>query len=268
MPYSPELSAAQLSQDPAAQPLDQTYTVSAAAGSTIVDNTVALSIPAGAAGARSGDTLSVSLQPLGQALALLAQSGVAEQTVGIWPPIPRGLARFSASGTVFGVRVADGNGVAVSAFTAPVTLSIKLKPADLVGANGELSVPTVAYLVEPDTPAMVNPDNFPPGSWVFFPASAISVDVANSVVTVQAQALGDAVAVFNRPPPYVRTLGPAALFSGYDPETSLTFGRRVQPTYLQVIEPQIGDRLLVIELATGGYTYVNAADVAVATGVR
>jgi hypothetical protein len=51
------------------------------------------------------------------------------------------------------------------------------------------------------------------------------------------------------------------LLSSFDPETSQTFGTRSQSTRLRVLEPQIGNRLLVMDPSTGGSAYVNAADV-------
>src|SRR5205814_2280087 len=46
-----------------------------------------------------------------------------------------------------------------------------------------------------------------------------------------------------------------------DPATSQTFGTKPQFSTLQVVEPQIGARLLVLDPDTGNYSYVNAADV-------
>ena len=39
------------------------------------------------------------------------------------------------------------------------------------------------------------------------------------------------------------------------------FGVRPEQTRLEVVEPQIGDRLLVRDPANGGYAYVNASEV-------
>jgi len=61
---------------------------------------------------------------------------------------------------------------------------------------------------------------------------------------------------------YVQTLAPnTPELSSFDPGTSQTFGTKPQFAYLQVVEPQIGGRLLVLDPDTGNYGYVNAADV-------
>jgi hypothetical protein len=39
------------------------------------------------------------------------------------------------------------------------------------------------------------------------------------------------------------------------------FGTKAQHSYLRVVEPQIGSRLLVLDAETGDYAYVNARDV-------
>jgi hypothetical protein len=189
-------------------------------------------------------------------------AGFAQRVLDPDIPLPRGRAQFSLDGTVFRARVVDQAGRAVGAFAAPVTLAIKYTPADLAAANGVAAALAPAYLIEEDTPAIVNPDHFSPGSWVFFPPSAVSVDSANGVLRVQTQALGAAIAVFGRPAPVVRTrAGNTWLYSGFDPVTSLIFGARSQQTRLEVVEPQIGDRLLVRDPANGSYAYVDANEV-------
>ncbi|HUZ77300.1 MAG TPA: hypothetical protein VMV93_06920, partial [Chloroflexota bacterium] len=52
-----------------------------------------------------------------------------------------------------------------------------------------------------------------------------------------------------------------ALQSSFDPKSSQSFGTTSQFSYLQVVEPQVGTRLLVMNPATGNYAYVNATDV-------
>ena len=61
---------------------------------------------------------------------------------------------------------------------------------------------------------------------------------------------------------YVQTLrGNAALYSSFDPASSQTFAGKPRFAYLQVVEPQVGSRLLVLDPATKNYAYVNASDV-------
>lgn len=259
--YAPELAAAALSQQPDARPVAQTVTFSAAAGSTIVNNNVALSIPPGAL-AGSGDTVSITLEPVGPSAADPAEPVFAERLFAPAVAVPRGAAKFSWDGTVFRASVADQAGGAVSAFAAPVTIVIKYGPADLAMAGGSVQRLAVAYLVQADTPASVNPDSFPPGSWVFFPPSAVEVESANALITVHTQALGGAVAVFGRPAAPVRSVVPQiGLYSGYDPATSAIFGTRPMWAEFIVVEPQVGERLLVLDPLGGSYAYVNAADV-------
>lgn len=257
--YSPDIPVNQLSQDANARPAPQTTTFDAAAGATIINNNVALSIPPGVTGNGSAQNLTVTLQPAG---GTGPSSSAAGQPVIQTLTTPDGPARFDAAGTVFRVGVTDQAGNAVVAFAAPVTLAIKYSPTDLASANSDPSGVAAGYLVDTSTPALVNPDAFPPGSWVFFPASAVHIDPASSVITIQAQALGGAIAIFSSSSAFVQTIGPSApLLSSFDPDTSQTFGSRPTATYLRVMEPQIGDRLLVMEQDTGGYAYVNAADV-------
>ncbi len=52
-----------------------------------------------------------------------------------------------------------------------------------------------------------------------------------------------------------------ALYSSFDPASSQKFAGKPQFTYLQVVEPQVGSRLLVLDPATKNYAYVNASDV-------
>ncbi len=229
-------------------------TISGTEGSTIVDNDVALSIPPGAAGAGA---LTVALQPLA---GLPAEESFAERALGAEAvPLPSGM---SPSGTVFRASVADQAGVPVSAFAGPVTLAIKYGPSDLALVAGDPARLAAAYLVQTDTPAIVNPDHFPVGSWLLFPPTAVQVDQANSLLRIQAQALGGAVALLAKPASYVRVISPSAvLFSGYDPTTSRAFGTRPMLTTLRLVEPEVGSRILVLDEATGSYAYVNAADV-------
>ena len=61
---------------------------------------------------------------------------------------------------------------------------------------------------------------------------------------------------------YVQTVKPdTQLQSSFDAKASQSFGGTAQFSYLQVVEPQVGTRLLVLNPKTGNYAYVNATDV-------
>jgi len=79
---------------------------------------------------------------------------------------------------------------------------------------------------------------------------------------VKTQAIGSVLSVVTNPVGYVQTVKPnTAEQSSFDPGSSQTFGTKAQFSYLQVVEPQVGTRLLVLDPATGNYSYVNATDV-------
>jgi hypothetical protein len=50
------------------------------------------------------------------------------------------------------------------------------------------------------------------------------------------------------------------LYSSFDPAKSTVFGTKKQGSYLRMVEPQIGSRLLVLDLDSGNYAYINARD--------
>jgi hypothetical protein len=50
------------------------------------------------------------------------------------------------------------------------------------------------------------------------------------------------------------------LFSSFDPRNSELFGSKKNASTLQVVEPQIGTRLLTRDPDTGKYAYVEAKD--------
>jgi len=65
-----------------------------------------------------------------------------------------------------------------------------------------------------------------------------------------------------QPGGYVQTLKPgSALYSSFDPATAQPFGSKPQFAYLQVVGPEVGSRLLVLNPATKNCPYVNASDV-------
>ena len=241
--YSPSISASQLSQNANAHVQMQTASFDAAAGTTIINNNVGLSIPPGAAG--TSGTVILTLEPAGQSQSS-EPSTFAERSFAQAQP--------GVQGTVFRATVTDQTGQTITTFAAPITLMVKYGAAD-----GTMA----AYLVDTITPAMANPNSFPPGAWLFFPPSVTSTDTASGVVTVQTQVLSAVIAIFSNSASDVRTVVPhAPLLSSFDPATAETFGTRPPGTRLRVVEPRVGDYLLVLDPATGGYTYVSATDVA------
>jgi hypothetical protein len=60
---------------------------------------------------------------------------------------------------------------------------------------------------------------------------------------------------------YVQTLGDDTPVLSSFAGDAQTFGSKSQFSYLQVVEPQVGNRLLVLDPDTGNYAYVNATDV-------
>src|SRR5262249_33873695 len=104
--------------------------------------------------------------------------------------------------------------------------------------------------------------HFPIGTFVFFPPSNVATNFVDGTLTVTTQALGSTVLVMTNPVGYVQTTAPdAALHSRFDPGTSVQFGVRSPFTFLQVMEPQVGARLLILDPDSNNYAYINAADV-------
>jgi hypothetical protein len=177
-------------------------------------------------------------------------------------PVPGGPARFSPNGSVFDVSITNASTVPITTFGAPITVTIRYSSADLAMANGDPSLLTVAYLIDANSPQIENPLGFPVGTWVFFPPSAVKIDPVGGTISVTTQALGSVVAVFANPPGYVQALAsPTNLYSSFDPQTASQLDGKGQFSYLQVIEPQIGSRLFVLDPITQNYAYVNAVDV-------
>jgi hypothetical protein len=177
-------------------------------------------------------------------------------------PVPGGPAQFSPNGTIFDMSIKDGSGNLITTFAAPLTVVFRFNAADLAMAKNNPSVLTAAYLLDANSPPIENPNHYPIGTWVFFAPSVTTLDTTNNTVTVNTQAVGSTLSVFSNPVGYVQTLSPSTPeLSSFDPATSQTFGTKPQFSYLQVVEPQIGGRLLVLDPDSGNYTYVNASDV-------
>ncbi len=173
---------------------------------------------------------------------------------------PGGPFQFSANGTIFAVNVSE-SGTPIRVFAAPVTLLLRPNAADLAMARGDPRLLTPAYMIDADSPAIENPFGFPAGTWVRFPAVNSTVDPATGTIAVRTRRLS-LVSLLANSGGYVQTLVKgAALWSSFALDAQITGAPKPQFTYLQVLAPQIGTRLLVLDPDTGSYAYVNAADV-------
>ncbi|HUZ75969.1 MAG TPA: choice-of-anchor Q domain-containing protein, partial [Chloroflexota bacterium] len=177
-------------------------------------------------------------------------------------PVPGGPAQFSPNGTVLEISITNATtGVPITTFPAPVPITFKYNAADLGQANGNPTLLTAAYVIDANSPPLENPLHFPVGTFVVFPPSATTLDTATGTIVVNTQAIGSTLSVVTNPVGYVQTTTPSAPELSSFANNAQTFGSKPQFSYLQVVEPQIGSRLLVLDPATGNYTYVNASDV-------
>jgi hypothetical protein len=87
------------------------------------------------------------------------------------------------------------------------------------------------------------------------------LNTTTGTITVTTQLIGSTISVVTNPVGYVQTVSDTTPELSSFGDNAQTFGDKPQFSYLQVVEPQIGDRLLVLDPDTGNYTYVNAADV-------
>src|SRR5581483_7621365 len=222
--------------------------------------TVTAQLPAASGGTVLAGNVGLSFS----AKALSALSGPVAVSVDAQPPagFPGGPAQFSPNGTIVDVNVRDSRGQLVTTFADPVDVLFRYNGADLAMARGDPGVLTAAYVLDAQSPAIENPLHFPVGTWVFFPPSNVKLDTASGTIAVRTQAIGSIMSVVSTSIGYAQTLKPEVrLFSSFDPATSVIFGSKKQFSYLQVLEPQIGSRLLVRDLQSGNVAYVNAADV-------
>lgn len=246
LPRSPAITTNILNQLLATTsvPVPVSAAVSSASGGTIVAGNVGISFsPRSLAGFPSTIRVDVTTAP----------------AIGM----PGGPAQFSPNGTLLDISISDPTtGATLTTFPDAVTVTLKYNGADLGQANGDPSMLGVAYVIDAASPDIENPNHFPAGTFVLFEPEAATLDAANGLIRVQTQAIGSAFTVLTQPLGYVQTLAPDTReFSSFDPATSLVFAVRPQFTYLQVVEPQIGMRLMVLDPRTNNYAYVNARDV-------
>lgn len=245
-------------------PTSSTGTFSASQGGSLSASNVGLIFSPGSLAGTNGPVI-VSIQPAGT-LSLTAPDCLAGAACGLIrqalrPTVPGGPFQYSPNGTLFQVTVTDQAGNAIRTFPSPVALLLKPNAADLAMARGDPKQLAVAYMVDEQTPAIANPLRFPAGTWVFFPPSAVTQDPATGNLLVQAQVLSGLISVFSHPVGYVQVLKDSAPLLSSFASDAQTFGRKPQWSYLQVVEPQIGERLLVQDPTSKNIAYVNAADV-------
>jgi len=178
--------------------------------------------------------------------------------------IPGGAAQFSPNGTLLDITVTDlSTGQPVTTFAAPVELTLRYNAADVGQANGNVASLTAAYVIDSGSPDVENPLGFPDGTFVVVAPENAALDAVQGIITVRTQAIGSVFTVITSPIGYVQTLiDGVSEFSSFDPTSSQTFGARPQFSTLEVVEPQIGERLLILDPDTHDYAYVEAADVA------
>ncbi len=173
-----------------------------------------------------------------------------------------GAGAASPNGTQLDITIHDQNGNSVTVFPQSVTVVTKPGPADLSQANGDFGSLTLYYVIDSLSPGAENPNHFPVGTRVLVDPKVITKDPVNGVLAANLNFLGSVLGVVSNPVSYVQTVNPnATLQSSFDAGNSQSFGKTGQFSYLQVVEPQIGNRLLVLNPATGNYAYVDATDV-------
>ncbi|HVA23611.1 MAG TPA: hypothetical protein VMW62_04385, partial [Chloroflexota bacterium] len=245
---------AQIANAPA--PVAVSAAVSATQGGVIVAGNVAIVLNAAAFNLPVPVAVPGQPAPVGPVVQVVVQP----QPAGV--PVPGGPAQFSPNGTVLSISITDqATGQPITTFAVPIQLTLKPNAADVAQSNGHPETLTAAYVIDALSPALENPLHFPVGTFVIFPPSNVVNDIASGTVTIQTQAIGSTIAVVTNPVGYVQATDAAPVLSSFDPNNTQTFGTKPQFSYLQVVEPQIGNRLLVLDPDTGNYGYVNATDV-------
>jgi len=249
-------------------PVNVTATIDAAAGGIVIAGNVGIAFPPGSlAGVTGPVTITFTANPN---LTSVNQGGPSA---------------FSANGTIFNIEVRDSTGKLITTFPNPVVIVTKPNDADkamgiskqnvfglLAGGFAQLapapsSIPgfdalTLGYVIDADSPEGENPNHFPIGTLVIVAPSVITKDPVAGVISANLNFIGSVVGVVTNPVGYVQTLTPnAPVLSSFDQSNAQVFSNKSQFTYLQVTEPQIGNRLLVIDPDTNNYAYVNATDV-------
>jgi len=175
--------------------------------------------------------------------------------------VPGGPAEFSPSGSIVDISVRDKAGKLVTTFPEPVDILFKYNSADLSMAHGDASILRAAYVLDQNSPDIENPNHFPLNTWVFFPPDNLKLDAGSGTISVKTQAIGSIFSVVAVGVGWAQTSNPdAQLYSSFDPGKSAVFGKKKLGSYVRMVEPQIGGRLLVLDIDSGNYAYMNARD--------
>ena len=225
-------------------PASETVTVNTSSGGVAAAGNTAFSFPPGAFGAATGNvTINITTANL--------------STINIG-----GASQFSPNGTVIDISITDSNGTPITTFPQAITAVLKPNAADLGIANGNFGDLTLFYVVDALSPLGENPNHYPVNTRVVVAPSVISIDPVNGFISANLNFLGSPLGVGTNPAGYVQTLNPkTSLLSSFDTSNAQSFGIEKQFSFLQVVEPQIGDTLMVLNPATGNYAYVKASDV-------
>ncbi|MBV9120389.1 MAG: hypothetical protein JOZ39_06750, partial [Chloroflexi bacterium] len=140
----------------------------------------------------------------------------------------------------------------------PITL--KYNAADVGQANGNVNSLTAAYVIDENSPDIENPMHFPIGTFVVFAPEHSHLDPISGIIVVDTQAIGSVISVVTNPVGFVQTTSNTPELSSFAGDAQ-QFGTKPPNTYLQVVEPQIGDKLLVLDPDSGNYAYVSASSV-------
>jgi hypothetical protein len=180
--------------------------------------------------------------------------------------VPGGPAQFSPSGSIVDITVHDTDGKLVTTFPEPVEILFKYNDSDLAMAHGNPNELRAAYVLDADSPAIENPNHFPINTWVFFPPDNLTLDTTGGTIGVRTQAIGSIFSVVGVGVGWAQTVRNAELYSSFDPAKSVVFGTKKQGSYVRMVEPQIGSRLLVLNVDSGNYAYMNARDLKPSAG--
>lgn len=224
------------------RPSSVSATIEPAAGGTVLAGNIGLSFsPKSLSEVGEGASVHVEAQPKAN--------------------VPGGPAQFSPNGSIVDISVRDKAGKLVTTFPDPVEILFKYNTSDLAMANGDANLLRAAYVIDDDSPELENPNHFPVNTWVFFPPNHMSLDTTTGTISVRTQAIGSIFSVVAVGVGWAQAVRPdVQLFSSFDPARSTVFGTMKLGSYVRMVEPQIGSRLLVLNVDTGNYAYMNARD--------
>jgi hypothetical protein len=176
-------------------------------------------------------------------------------------PVPGGPVQYSPNGTILDISITDANSNPITTFPSVIPIEMKYNAADVGQSNSHPETLTAAYVIDAGSPPVENPNGFPIGTFVLFPSEHVSNNLQFGTMTVTTQAIGSVISVVTNPIGYVQTVQDTPALSSFDAGSAQTFGTLPAASYLQVVEPQIGSSLLVLDPDSGNYSYVDAAAV-------